>query len=89
MCDLSISPSDGFFKELSAPALPTLESGETLRTKQQINNNNFCAVASSTGGGGPRVLGRAARLIEGPPPFSLSDREKTTMVERSVSTQEF
>lgn len=58
-------------------------SGETLRSKQLY----FCAVASLAGGGGPRVLGRAGRLIEGSR-FSISlFREETTMVERSVSTQ--
>lgn len=70
-----------FLQRASAPALPFRER------RSDRNNLYFCAVASLAGGGGPRVLGRAGRLIRRVTIFYLSFREETTMVERSVSTQ--
>jgi len=48
-----------FFQRTSAPALP-------LRERRSDRNTTTLCRSLLRGGGGPRVLGRAARLIEGP-----------------------
>lgn len=60
----ALAPSG--FSKISAPALASTR--ETLRSRDDnhLARNLRCAVAPVKRGGGPRVLGRAARLTEGP-----------------------
>lgn len=60
---------------------------ETLRSPDADNPVSHCAVAPVTGGGGPRVLGRAARLIEGPIPGSLRARAATLFSSRETARE--
>lgn len=67
---------------------------ETLRVRSFVRPDvlmtirvciSLCAVAPVKGGGGPRVLGRAARLIEGPIPLS-SFGALLTLLRRAATT---